>query len=88
MTIARYHQKPKPAPSSLPTAVIHPAISAGFPTSRNGRRAPASDRNYPPGSLKVAVREITAQLTPEEKAAILAAALTEFQNRPPDCQQR
>jgi len=33
-----------------------------------------SDRNYPPEVYKVA-REITAQLTPEEKAGIFAAAL-------------
>jgi hypothetical protein len=33
-----------------------------------------SDRNYPPEIYKVS-REITAQLTPEEKAGIFAAAL-------------
>ncbi len=33
-----------------------------------------SDRNYPPEIYKVS-REITAQLTPEEKSAIFAAAL-------------
>jgi len=36
-----------------------------------------SDRNYPPEIYKVS-REITAQLTPEEKSAIFAAALANF----------
>ena len=73
MTIARYYTKPKPAPSSSLTAAIRPVISAGFSTEPQWEARTGSDRNYPPRS-KVA-REITAQLTPEEKAAIFAAAL-------------
>ena len=45
-----------------------------FSTSPQWEARTGSDRNYPPEIYKVS-REITAQLTPEEKSAIFAAPL-------------
>jgi hypothetical protein len=55
-------------------AAIRPATCAGSRPAPQWEARTGSDRNYPPEIYKVS-REITAQLTPEERAGIFAAAL-------------
>ena len=74
MTITRYYTEAEAIAAVIADGGDPSCNVRWFSNAPQWEARTGSDRNYPPEIYKVS-REITAQLTPEEKAAIFAAAL-------------